>query len=282
MRYFPRHQAKQSRVKYNGFTLAELMVGVVAGTLIMGASSVALRTTQTLISEGQGKATLRQNTTNGLRLMRSEVERSMNLLVTRTDSSAQDDPETDLISNHSDVVSLCTTKAGSQGFKPIFGINMVELEDPVIYGISLSNNRRGYSLMRCGAPLDMDGTYLGSKSASSDTSSSAGNENYQSKMFVSRILDDIGTIPCKVDDLAEDEGCPTGQPLANVLQQSDFSFTQGKTPARTFQQPAIRIQTDINTKLVKFIDPYILDDAKNDDPYQISASYLERTSEVKS
>ena len=281
MRYFPL-PAKPSRVKSDGFTLPELMVGVVAGTMIMGASSVALRTTQTLISESQGKATLRQNTTNGLRLMRSEVERSMNLLVTRTDPSEQDDPETDLISNHSEVVSFCKAKAGNQGFKPMFGINMVELDDPVIYGVSLSSNRRGYSLLRCGAPLNMDGTYIGSKSASSDTSDSDGNENYQSKMFVSRILDDIGTIPCKVNDLAEDEGCPTGQPLADVLQQSDFSFTQGKTPARSFQQPALRVQTDINTKLVKFIDPYILDDTKTDDPYQISASYLEKTSDVKS
>ena len=178
----------------------------------------------------------------------------MNLLVTRTDPTEQDDPETDLISNHAEVVSLCNTKAGNQGFKPIFGINMVELEDPVIYGVGLSSNRRGYSLLRCGAPLDMDGTYLGSKSASSDASSSDENENYQSKMFISRILDDIGTIPCKISDLAEDEGCPTGQPLSNVLLQSDFTFTQDKTPARTFQQPAIRVQTDINTKLVKFID----------------------------
>jgi len=246
----------------------------------MGASSVALRSTQTLISEGQGKATLRQNTTNGLRLMRSEVERSMNLLVTRTDPSEQDDPETDLISNHAVVVNLCKTKAGSQGFKPIFGINMVELDDPVIYGVSLSSNKRGYSLLRCGAPLNMDGTYLGSKTASSDASDT--DENYRSEMFISRILDDIGTIPCKVSDLAENEACPTGQPLADVLEQSDFAFTSGKTPARTFQQPAIRVQTDINTKLVKFIDPYTLDDSKTEDPYQISASYLEKTSDVKS
>ena len=153
MRHFPA-QANQLNVKSKGFTIPELMVGVVAGTLIMGASSVALRSTQTLISEGQGKATLRQNTTNGLRLMRSEVERSMNLLVTRTDPSEQDDPETDLISNHAVVVNLCKTKAGSQGFKPIFGINMVELDDPVIYGVSLSSNKRGYSLLRCGAPLN--------------------------------------------------------------------------------------------------------------------------------
>ena len=93
--------------KASGFTLPELMVGVVAGSLIMGGSSIALRSTQTFISENQGKATLRQNTTNGLRLMRSEIERSMNLLITRTDSTDQNDPDTDLLSNHGQVVSYC-------------------------------------------------------------------------------------------------------------------------------------------------------------------------------
>ena len=33
---------------------------------------------------------------------------------------------------------------------------------------------------------------------------------------------------------------------------------------------------------MKFIDPYELDDSKNDDPYQISASFLEDTNAVKS
>ena len=33
---------------------------------------------------------------------------------------------------------------------------------------------------------------------------------------------------------------------------------------------------------MKFIDPYELDDSKNNDPYQISASFLEDTNAVKS
>ena len=53
MRYFPL-QSKPSCVKRNGFTLPELMVGVVAGTLIMGASS-ALRTTQTRSQRDKAK-----------------------------------------------------------------------------------------------------------------------------------------------------------------------------------------------------------------------------------
>jgi hypothetical protein len=156
---------------------------------------------------------------------------------------------------------------------------MVELDDPVIYGVSLSNDRRGYALLRCGAPLKMDGTYMGSKNAEP---TSGGSEQYESGIFISRILDDIGTIPCKENDLAENEQCPEIQPLKTILDSTSFAFTQDKTPPRTAQQPAIRVQTDLNTKLVKFIDPYELDDAKTDDAYQISASYLENTSGVKS
>ena len=274
-----KRKAGQKKQKRSGFTTVELMVGITAGTLIIGAASMALRSTQTLISESEGKATLRQNTTNGLRLMRSEIERSMNLLITRTEGVQEGEEATDLISNHSEVVDQCKNLAGSQGFNPVFGIDMVELDDPVIDGMSLSNDRRGYALLRCGAPLKMHGTYIGSKNA--DTSS-GDSEQYESGIFISRILDDIGTIPCKVSDLAEDETCPDTQPLKDILDTTSFAFTQDKTPPRTVQQPALRVQTDLNTKLVKFIDPYELDDTKTDDPYQISASYLENTSGVKS
>ena len=80
-----RMQKKTQNQRSKGFTIPELLVGVTTGTLIVGAASMGLRSTQTLISESHGKATLRQNTTTGVRLMRSEIERSMNLLVVRTD-----------------------------------------------------------------------------------------------------------------------------------------------------------------------------------------------------
>ena len=257
----------------NGFTAPELLVGIVAGTMIIGAASTGLRTTQTLISESHGKATLRQNTTNGLRLMRSEIERSMNLLVNRTEGVREGEEDTDL-SQYNEIINYCKGLPQAGGFNPVFGINMVELDDPVIYGIGLSRDKRGYSLLRCGSPLNMDGTYI------SDEDTDADNEKYQSGTFVSRILDDIGTIPCKPSDLPENEECPGSQPLSDILNQTSFAFTGSKSPARTSQQPALRIQTDINTKLVKFIDPYELDDSK-DDAYQISASYLESSNGVK-
>ncbi|WP_250395050.1 VWA domain-containing protein [Synechococcus sp. MU1655] len=258
----------------NGFTATELLVGIVAGTMIIGAASTGLRTTQTLISESHGKATLRQNTTNGLRLMRSEIERSMNLLVKRTEAVQEGEEDTDL-TQYNEIINYCKGLPQAGSFNPVFGINMVELDDPVIYGIGLSGDGRGYSLLRCGSPLNMDGTYISAE----DTNT--GNEQYQSGVFISRILDDIGTIPCKVSDLPENEVCPESESLSTILNNTSFAFTRSKSPARTSQQPALRIQTDINTKLVKFIDPYELDDSK-DDPYQISASFLESANGVKS
>ena len=260
-----------------GFTLPELLVGITTGTLIIGAASMGLRSTQTLVTESHGKATLRQNTTTGLRLMRSEVERSMNLLVVRTEGVQEGEENTDL-TPYQDAVSYCQGLPTAKGFNPVFGINMVELDDPVIYGIGLSGDGRGYALLRCGAPLKMDGTYVKKE----DQETNDNNEQYQSGLFITSILDDIGTIPCKVNDLAEDEKCPDSNNLNSILSQVSFEFSGDKTPARTFQEPALRVQTDVNTKLVKFIDPYELDDTKNDDPYQISASFLEDTNEAKS
>ncbi|MCB4398432.1 VWA domain-containing protein [Synechococcus sp. MU1625] len=264
--------------KETGFTVPELLVGVIAGTLIIGAASTGLRTSQTLISESHGKATLRQNTTNGLRLMRSEIERSMNILVARTEEVQEGEEDTDL-TQYNDIINNCKALPRAAGFNPVFGINMVELDDPVIYGVGLSRDGRGYALLRCGSPLNMDGTYLSSEDNKTDTSMA--NEQVKSEIFISRILDDIGTIPCKEDDLAEDEQCPERKTLSNILSQTSFAFTGSKSPARVSQEPALRIQTDINTKLVKFIDPYELDDNKSD-AYKISASFLENTNGVKS
>jgi len=44
-------------------------------------------------------------------------------------------------------------------------------------------------------------------------------------------------------------------PKLIIFESSDFTFTTGTTPSRTERQPALRIETDLNYKLVKFIDP---------------------------
>ena len=67
----------------NGFAgMSELVIAAGVGTLLIMASGAALQSTGTLIKQSQEKTTLRQNSINGLRLLRSEVERSMHLLST--------------------------------------------------------------------------------------------------------------------------------------------------------------------------------------------------------
>ena len=82
---------KRKRQKRNGFAgMSELVVAAGAGTLLIMASGAALQSTGTLIKQSGEKTTLRQNSINGLRLMRSEVERSMHLVLNKTENASTD------------------------------------------------------------------------------------------------------------------------------------------------------------------------------------------------
>merc|ERR1712100_48298 len=129
-------------------------------------SGVALRSMSGAISNSAEKANARQNSVNGIKLLRSEVERSMNLLVFGEPPSHL--PETNLANHISNlegtlspddgIVSYCENKATKDGrfFKAIFGIKMVELANPIVYGLSTNYSRLrggdsyGYALVRCG------------------------------------------------------------------------------------------------------------------------------------
>ena len=228
----------------NGFTgLTEVMIAAGVGTLLIMASGAALRSTGTLINQSEGKSTLRQNAINGLRLMRSEIERSMHLVLNQSEAFSDDQAHINLSDNrYSSIVGECINLAGDRTFKPIFGVKMSDLNQPVLYGISSSNGT--YGLQRCGAPLRPDGQY-----------------NETADIFLSNVIDHIGSIPCKQEsDLKEGESLVTvceadGPTQAEIFESSDFTFTTGTTPSRTERQPALRIETDLNYKLVKFIDP---------------------------
>ena len=61
----------QRKPKRNGFAgMSELVIAGGVGTLLIMASGMALQSTGTLIKQSEDKTTLRQNSTNGLRLMR--------------------------------------------------------------------------------------------------------------------------------------------------------------------------------------------------------------------
>ena len=83
-------------------------------------------------------------------------------------------------------------------------------------------------------------TYISAENADID------NEQYQSGVFISRILDDIGTIPCKVSDLAENEECPEIDELSTILctvgvmGKSQLLFDRGCQAHRPGQAGATR------------------------------------------
>ena len=77
------------------------------------------------------------------------------------------------------------------------------------------------------------------------------------------------TVVCvTVLSMVEDDRCPETRKASEL--NLDFAFTGGKTPVRGIQEPALRIETDINSKLVKFIDP-------TPDGDTIEASFVRKT-----
>jgi hypothetical protein len=237
MKHFIRHlknsKAHRQLQEAGVVTLTEVMVASVMTAMVIGASSLGLRTTGSLISHSGDKATLRQNTVNGMRLMRSEIERSIHLVLNNSAGFPEDKQHLNLSdSRYAGTLNSCTSLAGSRQFVPIVGTKMVELVNPVIYGVSTNANGYGYSILRCGAPLKLDGRY-----------------NETEDLFLSTILEDIGSIPCEGDD------CPSQQKLTSYLSPDLFTFSGGFTPIRSVHEPALRVETDSSFKLVKLIDP---------------------------
>ena len=247
----------KARIKEAGqISLTEAMVAGVATMLIVSSTAFALQSTGKLIGRSGDKATMRQNTVNGLRLMRSEVERSLHLIVSNADGFSEDKQHLNIDDpRYQDTLTQCINLAGTRIFKPLFAAKMVELSKPVVYGLSTNSNGYGYSIQRCGPPLNLDGTF-----------------NETEELFLASVLDDIASLPCSTD---ESDACPESRPISDVLSNIDFSFSQGLTPIRQMQEPALRLETDSNFKLVKFVDPTADEDG-------IQESYLEKKSSTQS
>ena len=215
----------------------------------------------------------------GIKLLRSEVERSMNLLVFGEPPSHL--PESNLANHVSNlegtlspddgIVSYCENKAIEDGrfFKAIFGIKMVELAIPIVYGLSTNYSRLrggdsyGYALVRCGLPLDVNGQY--DKTASP---------------YISLVLDDIAPLHClknentcealkTFDEVTKEERMKLKAEIladldVNFISENNSSEPDAFTPYRTFQEPAIRFKTDHNRKVLAFEDPAL--STENEDP----------------
>lgn len=258
-----------------GFGMTEMLVAVSTGVMIVGASGMALRTTGGLINETTQRAVLRQNTNNGMRLLRSEVERSLHLIVNTNAETTPKDDDFDLGSRqYQDLLSYCRNNAPKQRlqhFLPLFGIKMAptELVDPVFYGYSVSTKSNSYSLVRCGAPMDKTGAYV--------KTNNDGNRNE----FLDVVIDNLGQMDCaQTTDsqgglLTLDSSCDGGSDdlssdtsLSQILQAMQAQTGSGEglllstdgngeivSPEVLYRQPALRFQTDSTLKLLKFIDP---------------------------
>ena len=73
-----------------------------------------------MVNREENKLSLRQNTVNGQRLMRSEIERSMHLVLRRTEEIPKEKEHLDINNPlYSRVVNQCTDLS-NQNFIPIF------------------------------------------------------------------------------------------------------------------------------------------------------------------
>ncbi len=266
---------KMNQAKCTGFGMTEMLVAISAGVMVVGAGGIALRTTGGLINASTQRAVLRQNTNNGMRLLRSEVERSLHLIVNTDAENTPERDDFDLGSKkYKDLLTHCRTQAQQQGmqiFLPLVGIKMAptELVEPVLYGYSLSNKSNGYIMSRCGAPLDKTGAYI-----------KTSNDGVRNE-FLSTVIDNIGQMDCaKTTDaqgtlLYLDNSCdggnddlPEDTTVAQILQNMQTNAGNGEglllstnsngeivSPEVLYRQPTLRIQTDSTLKLLKFIDP---------------------------
>ena len=115
-----RHQCLKRTAE--GFSMTELVVALGAGTLLITGTGVALQTTQNMVVQEENKLSLRQNTVNGLRLMRSEIERSMHLVLKRSEATPESRQHINLNNQlYSRVVNQCVALS-NQNFIPIFGV----------------------------------------------------------------------------------------------------------------------------------------------------------------
>ena len=273
-----------------GLGMTEALIALATGTIIVGAGAVALRSTGSLISQAKDKAVLRQNTNNGMRLLRSEVERSLHLIVNTESEQIPNDTDFNLnAAKYSSLISHCEAESPVGIFMPAFGIKMAETElvEPVIYGYGVRSLKSStYSLIRCGAPMDKSGSYIENKEGERNEFASIVVDNIAAKSCAldknGEHLEEICDVKSEADQDKKDEydATPPTEILASMagvdspskgILFSDSADTETGglvTPTMMYRQPALRIQTDPTLKLVKFIVP-------NSEDAKIRYSYLQ-------
>lgn len=249
-------------LKTGGFSLNETLIALAAGTFVISGGAISLQSMQTLIQNNGEKTAQRQNFVNGIRLMRSEIERSLHTLV------SGNPPNEELaytnLGQYTDAINYCRKRSVEQGegsFIPLFGLKMADVTgQPVIYGFSEGSGTKTFSIKRCGTQLGLDGRYDNSKDP-----------------FVASVLDGISMMPCLNYDSKGKECTDKAPPIPNqadikpgeitatdILNYLDsdasgyYHFnikSDNRTVARNYLEPAFRFETDENRKLLRIISP---------------------------
>ena len=257
--------------KARGFSLTEALISLSVGTLVIGTGAMALNSTQKLIKSSGNRTNHQQNTANGIRLMRSEIERSLHTLVNGTPPD-EELAYTDL-GQYSEAIDACQNIANGLDpdntqltvdqqakFVPLFGLKMSDVTgQPVLYGMSQGSGAKTFSIQRCGTPLGMDGRYDNTKSP-----------------FVAKVIDGISMMPClsfdedgKCDDInhpfADDEirEITSNDVLRHLVSEDfyDFAVNNNTSPARQYFEPRFRFETDSSRKLIRIISPMDCEEA---------------------
>ena len=244
VKYATPNQHSRARQKNGGFSLTETLVAGAAGAVLIAGGAMALRTISASMNHSGDLASLRSSATSGIRLLRSEVQRSLYLVVSGGTHDSERDYTNLSDSNHpeyADTIAECKSLSGAAVFNPIFGLKMSELNNPVIYGLGISQNGNAYALIRCGAPLNTDGRY----------------ETQQATLAT--ILENIGKIPCTKTTGSCDEPINSqGRKLtlSEIAAATDTSLdNNNRSKPASYLQPALAIQTDSIRKLLKLVDP---------------------------
>lgn len=233
-----KHQHDTTR----GFGIAEVVLSVAAGSLLITGGAIAMRGMGSAIQASSQINSLRSSAATGLRLLRSETQRSIHLLVPGGTYESEQE-FTDLNgSEHETAIQQCQSLSVAEPqyspFNPIFGMRMAELTTPVIYGIGTAKNGNNYSLLRCGPALSADGKYE------------------VENVIVSRTFENIGTVPC------DGENCEIIYNNKDIVSSLNNELTsENKSKPRVYPEPALAIETDTVRKLLKFKDPKEADES---------------------
>ena len=225
-----------------GFTIIETLVAIGASTLLIGGAAVGMKNLQSTMKHSSNLSSLRSHAVTGLRLLRSEVQKSQHLMV----YGGQHDKGLDHTDLGNSIYRSALNQCGSQRipggvFKPLFGLKSQNISDVrdvvVIYGYGVSRNKQNYALLRCGEALGGNGSYT------------------KNSLAITPILEGIGLVnggESRLNKQTTDVSRSITQFASGINTRLD---SNNESPPASINQPALGIKTDKQRRVLELIDP---------------------------